>query len=101
MAEDKESIEKIIKKEYPYLKNHFSIKRIGLFGSFATNTAQKNSDVDLLVEFTAPIGFKFMALAEYLENKLGRKVDLLTPDGLKTIRIKQVAEKIKKSLIYV
>jgi len=101
MTEDKDSIKKIIRKEYPYLKNHFSIKRIGLFGSFATNTAHKNSDVDLLVEFTAPIGFKFMALAEYLENKLGRKVDLLTPDGLKTIRIKQVAEKIKKGLIYV
>ena len=101
MTEDKDSIKEIIRKEYPYLKNHFSIKRIGLFGSFATETTQKNSDVDLLVEFTAPIGFKFMALAEYLENKLGRKVDILTPDGLKTIRIKQVVEKIKKSLIYV
>jgi len=101
MTEDKDSIKKIIRKEYPYLKDQFNIERIGLFGSFATNTAQKNSDVDLLVEFTAPIGFKFMALAEYLEKKLGRKVDLLTPDGLRTIRIKQVAEKIKKSLIYV
>jgi predicted nucleotidyltransferase len=42
-----------------------------------------------------------MVLADYLENKLGRKVDILTPDGLKTIRVKQVAEKIKKSVVYV
>jgi predicted nucleotidyltransferase len=101
MVEKTEHIKGIIRKEYPYLKNYFGIKRIGLFGSFSTNTANKNSDIDLLVEFNKPIGFKFMALAEYLENKLGRKVDLLTPDGIETIRIKHLAENIKKSVVYV
>jgi predicted nucleotidyltransferase len=101
MVENAEDIKNIIQKEYPYLKHHFGIKRIGLFGSFSTNTAKDTSDVDLLVEFNTSIGFKFMALSDYLENKLGRKVDILTPDGLKTIRVKQVAEKIKQSVVYV
>jgi predicted nucleotidyltransferase len=42
-----------------------------------------------------------MILVEFLENKLGRKVDLLTPDGIETIRIKHLAEHIKKSIVYV
>jgi len=101
MVENADDIKNIIQKEYPYLRNHFGIKRIGLFGSFSSHTAKNTSDIDLLVEFNKAIGFKFMALAEYLENKLGRKVDILTPDGLKTIHVKQVAEKIKKSMVYV
>lgn len=96
-----ENIKNIIKKEYPHLKNHFKVKRIGLFGSFATGTAKENSDIDLVVEFDTPIGFKFMVLAEFLENKLGRKVDLLTPDGIANIRVKEVVERIKNNIVYV
>lgn len=101
MVENSEEVKQIIRHEYPYLKNQFGIKRIGLFGSFASRRSLKESDVDLVVEFDKPIGFKFMALAEYMANKLGRKVDLLTPDGIKTIRSKQIARDIKKSIIYV
>jgi hypothetical protein len=101
MVKNTEDVKDVIKKEYPYLKNRFGIKRIGLFGSFSTGTVKKNSDIDLLVEFDKPIGFKFMVLAEFLERKLGRRVDLLTPAGMKTIRVKQVAERIKKSIVYV
>lgn len=101
MVESTEHIKNIIRKEYPYLKSHFGIKRIGLFGSFSTNTAKENSDIDLIVEFNVPIGFKFMTLAEYLEKKLGRKVDLLTPDGIESIRVKSTKRRIKKSIVYV
>lgn len=62
----------------------FGISRIGLFGSFLRDGAKPESDVDLLVEF-AP-GRKtfrsFMALALFLEDSLGRTVDLLTPESL-------------------
>ena len=101
MAESIEDIKRVIKKEYSYLANYFGIKRIGLFGSFVSRTADENSDIDLVAEFDRPIGFKFMALVEYLESKLERKVDLLTPDGIENIRLKNVAENIKKSIIYV
>lgn len=82
----KEEILGILKLELPYLNKSFNVKTIGLFGSFARGEQTKKSDVDLLVEFKAPIGmFKFMELDEYLSGKLGIKVDLATPDALKSL----------------
>jgi hypothetical protein len=41
-----------------------------------------------------------MDLSSYLEDLLGKKVDILTPASIETIRIKEVAEGIKRSVIY-
>lgn len=57
--------------------------------------------MDIIVEFEKPIGLKFIELADYFENILGKKVSLLTPEGIKSIRVKNVAEDIEKSIIYV
>ena len=84
-----------------YLHEHFGVKQLALFGSFAAGTAKKNSDVDLLVEFDRPMGLKFVRLSEYLEKLLGRKVDVLTPEGLKSIRAKTAAASIRKGMKYV
>jgi len=60
------------------------VKRVGVFGSFARGQPTAQSDVDILVEF-AP-GKKtfdnFMRLAFYLEELLGRHVDLVTIESL-------------------
>jgi predicted nucleotidyltransferase len=62
----------------------FGVKRFGLFGSFRREEQTNSSDVDLLVEFES--GKKsfdnFMNLAFFLEDLLGRKVDLITPESL-------------------
>lgn len=97
----KEDIVTILKKELPYLRNFFGVKRIGLFGSFAKGIQREDSDVDIVVEFEKPIGLKFIEMADHIEKILGKKVDILTPAGIKSIRIKQVAEDIKKSIVYV
>ncbi len=97
----KEETIKLLKNELPYLKAIFGVKRIGLFGSYAKGIQRENSDVDLIVEFEKPIGLKFVELAEYIENILGKKVDILTPAGVKSIRIKKVADDIEKSIVYV
>lgn len=97
----KKEIIAILKKELPYLRDIFGVKRIGLFGSSAKGIQREDSDVDLVVEFEKPIGLKFIELSEHIENILGRKVDILTPAGIKSIRIKKVAEDIKKSIVYV
>ena len=52
--------------------------RLSLYGSFARGAAVEDSDVDLLVELSRPLGLEFVALAQYLERKLGRMVDLAT-----------------------
>lgn len=97
----KEDIITILKKELPYLRNFFGVKRIGLFGSFAKGIQREDSDVDIVVEFEKPIGLKFIEMADHIEKILGKKVDILTPAGIKSIRIKKVAEDIKKSIVYV
>ncbi len=97
----KKEIITILKNELPYLRDIFGVKRIGLFGSSAKGIQREDSDVDLVVEFEKPIGLKFVELSEHIEKVLGKKVDILTPAGIKSIRVKKVAEDIKKSIVYV
>jgi len=97
----KEEMVELLRQSYPYLAAEYGVKRIGIFGSYAKGAAEEKSDVDILVEFERPIGFKFIELAEYLEHLLGRKVDVLTPAGLQGIRVAHVARDILESTVYV
>lgn len=90
-----------LREKLPYLKQAYGVARIGVFGSFAHDTADGHSDVDLVFEFERPIGFQFVELAEYLEQYLDRNVDILTPDGVKSIRVNGVIQNINNSIIYV
>jgi predicted nucleotidyltransferase len=82
----KKEILTLLKKQLPYLKENFKVKSIGLFGSYAREEQTETSDIDMLVEFEAPVGFiKFIELENYLSDKLGAKVDLVTPDALKPL----------------
>jgi len=97
-------LDEVIKKlkvQYPYLSSEFGVKRIGVFGSIAKQEERKESDIDMVIEFDRPIGLKFIALAEYMENLFGRKVDILTKDGIRNIRVKSVSTDIEKDIIYV
>ncbi len=79
----------------------YKVRRIGLFGSFAKGKQHRKSDLDFLVEFDEPTLDNFMDLAGYLEKLFRRNIDLLTPAGVESMRVKAVAENIKKSLTYV
>ncbi len=81
----------------PLLYNDFSVKEIGVFGSFSDNTFNENSDIDILVEFEKPIGWKFFTLELYLENIFGRKIDLVSKNALKA----QIKDKILNQVNYV
>jgi hypothetical protein len=58
------------------------ISYCAVFGSFARGEATEESDIDLLVKFSKPIGWKFYGIAEDLQEALGRKVDLATENML-------------------
>ncbi len=92
---------KLLQEKFPYLAAEYGVKRVGIFGSFAKGRPEEGSDVDILVEFECPIGFKFIELVEYLEHLLNRKVDVLTPAGLQGIRVARVAQDITESIVYV
>lgn len=99
---DREQLLKILRDHKKALEK-FGVKKIGIFGSFRSNKGSLLSDVDLVVEFENGWGtFKnFGGLVEYLENLLGRTVDILTPVGIESIRIEEIRENIKRELIYV
>jgi uncharacterized protein len=66
------------------LQDQFGVQHLYLFGSFSRNEASPDSDIDFLVEFSRPTGlFGLASLQLYLEDKLGRKVDIGTPQSLK------------------
>jgi hypothetical protein len=92
---------KTIKNEKPHLAAEFNVKKIGLFGSFAKGKQTGKSDIDIIIEFSKPIGFKFLELCNYLEKKLWGKVDVLTPEGIRGIRLKHIAKSIRSNIIYV
>jgi len=54
------------------------ISYCAVFGSFARGDATLDSDIDLLVRFSKPVGYRFFGLAEELEAVLGKQVDLAT-----------------------
>ena len=59
--------------------------------------AKEDSDVDIIVTFSAPIGlFKFISLEEYLEGLLGLKADLVSKDALKP----RIGARILKEVVY-
>jgi len=80
----------------------YGVKRIGLFGSVVRNEYTSQSDVDVVVEFEAGQGrmSNVIGLIDFLEELFGCEVDLLTPGGIKNIRIPYIRKQIEKELIY-
>lgn len=89
-----------------YLKQHkgefnkkYGVSKIGLFGSYARNEANNNSDIDIAIEIDK--GKKnihtFFAIKREMEQFFGQEVDLGIESSLKPIAL----ENIKTEIIYV
>lgn len=86
----------LLRKNKRHLKK-FGVASISVFGSVARNAMKKRSDIDLLVDFEREIGlFEFARLKIYLEELLGKKVDLVTPQALR----KEFRESILQEAIH-
>lgn len=79
----RKEIEQILKKNLDYVRTEFHVSKIGLFGSYVREEQTNASDIDILVEFSRPVGFEFFDLKDYLEGQLGKRVDLVTINALK------------------
>jgi predicted nucleotidyltransferase len=62
------------------IAERYDVTRVDIFGSYATGSATPDSDVDFLVEFSAPVPsiFKVMGFREELKRALGLDVDVVT-----------------------
>lgn len=93
-----EEIEKTLRECKPLLEKGFKVKEIGIFGSYLRREQKERSDLDILVEFSEPIGlFNFIELEDFLMKKLGVKVDLVMKDALKP----RIKDKVIKEALYV
>ncbi len=94
-----ENIKQKIASRKDYLKDTYGVEEIGIFGSFARGDNTEKSDVDIAVELNhtkVPVGlFEFARMQFYLEDLLGKKVDLITKRGIKPL----IRERILSQLI--
>lgn len=75
------------------------VARLSVFGSFARGDQTDKSDIDLLVKFSEPKSlFDLLHLEDKLSELLGRKVELVTENGVSR-HIKPFIEKDRR-LIY-
>ena len=93
----KSQIENKLQQIKPVLVDKFHVSRIGYFGSYVNGQQTNNSDLDLLVEFSQPIGWGFFTLEKFLEKALGLPVDLVTKNALK----ERIKETILNQVIYI
>jgi predicted nucleotidyltransferase len=80
------------------LRRRFGVKELSVFGSVARDEAHEDSDLDLLVTFDGTPDFdRFMDLKFYLEDLLGRTIDLVTPSALRP----ELRSRIEREAIHV
>ena len=79
-------------------ETRFHVKSIGMFGSVARNENTETSDLDLVVDFSEPVGmFKFLELQDYLRLALNTDVDLTTPRAIKPA----IRQTVERDVLYV
>jgi predicted nucleotidyltransferase len=78
------------------IMNEFSIKEIGIFGSYLREEANGDSDIDILVDFEKPVDlFRFLDLEEKLSELTGGKVDLVSRKALKPEIGKRILQEVR------
>lgn len=92
-----DTIKSILIQLKPELIEKYSISSIGLFGSIVRNDFTDKSDIDIIVDFSKPIGVEFIDLADLIEKKLQKRVDLVSKNGVKP----KYFNEIKSEIIYV
>ena len=91
------TIKEILHQMKPELASKYHVSSIGLFGSVARQDFTQNSDIDIIVDFSAPIGIAFIDLAALIEKRLNQTVDLVSKKGIK----EKYFSAIEPEIIYV
>jgi uncharacterized protein len=82
-ALSKEEILTVLRERKEELQRLYSVRKIGLFGSWVRESPRDDSDIDFLVELEAPTFDHFMDLKFFLEDLFGRPVDLVMAETVK------------------
>ena len=93
----KNEIIDLLKAEKKFLKKKFGVLNIGLFGSYAKNQQNPDSDIDLLVEFSEPCFDWLVGLQIYMEKKFNKKIEIVRKRNLSKSRF---FERVEQEIIY-
>jgi predicted nucleotidyltransferase len=75
---------KLLRDHMPTLTNEYGVRSLALFGSMSRDEARDDSDIDVLVSFDGPAtSARYFGVQFYLEDLLGRPVDLVTEKALR------------------
>ncbi len=75
---------RILRQHLPELRERYSVKWLGIFGSYVRGEQKKRSDLDVLIEFEqAPTLLEFVHLKRHLSDLVGIPVDLVLKKTLK------------------
>ena len=92
-----EKVKKIVIEEKDEIRRQYKAKVKGIFGSHVRGEAHADSDVDLLVDFDEGVTFfDMIGLEQFLEDKLGCKVDVVPRSSLR----KELRAAVFNEMIY-
>ena len=81
IEKESKQLKKLIPKIKKILKKN-KVRKAGIFGSYVRGEEKKNSDIDIVIEPPKGIGWGFVGIQFELEDKLKKKVDLLSYNGI-------------------
>ncbi len=88
----------LLRQSKPMLRQRYGVTRLALFGSTVHNTAQTDSDIDILVAFDGPAtSERYFGVLFYLEDLFGFSVDLVTEKALRV----ELRPFIEREAVYV
>ena len=86
-----------LKNDLPELCEEYNIAFVDLFGSIARDDANESSDIDMIIDFNEPktnhLSKRYFGFLHSVEDRYGRKVDLLTPKSLTNPYLKNEVNK--------
>lgn len=77
----------------------YNVSSLGLFGSVVRDDFNHiSSDIDIIVDFSLPIGIEFVDLADFLESKLNKPVDLVARAGVKFVAAEEDGQAFEEKI---
>jgi predicted nucleotidyltransferase len=98
MKHTKEKVIGFLKEHKADFASEFSVRKLGIFGSYARNEAREDSDIDIVVELEKPDLFSLIGIKQSLEESFNTKVDVIR---LRNNMNEVLRKRIEKDVIYV
>ena len=95
---DRNDIQLVLERHKTELQNKFGVVSIGLFGSYARNEENADSDIDIVVEMQKPDLFLISSLKSFLQEIFKKNVDIIR---IRKSMNRLLKNRIQKDVLYI